>query len=231
MKKPVSISLALVAMALSVGLVAAVAAPLLNRAAPASADSSSTSVIPKVTDGSAASIASGKNLDGTWSVQQGSTAGYQVTEGRDGAVLTGSTDDVDGTLTVRGRNLVAAEVTVDLSTITCGNAAADRYLRRTALQTDRYPTAEITLDEPIDVALGSVAGQIQTITGTGSLTLHGVTRPVSLTLQASFGADGATVTGTIPIDFTEYGVTGPDFGFAVADTSATVGFALEAAKQ
>jgi polyisoprenoid-binding protein YceI len=231
MRKPVSISLAVAAMALSVGLVAAVATPLLASTQPASASASSTTLIPKVTDGSAASIADGKNLDGVWGVQTGSTVGYQVTEGSDGNTLTGSTGGVDGTLTVDGETLSSADIVVDLSTLTCGNAAGDRYLKRTALQTDRFPTAEITLDEPIATQLTSVAGQIQTLTGTGTLTLHGVSHTVDLTMQASFGADGATVNGTIPIDFSRYGVTGPDFGFAVGDTAATVTFALTAEKK
>lgn len=230
MKKPVSISLALVAAALSVGLVAAVAVPILYRDVTAVPSSSTPSVIPTVTDGSAASIANDMDLAGTWTVSSGSTAGYQVTDDSDSS-LVGSTNQVTGSITVVGETLTDAAVTVQLASLSCGNAAVDGYLRHTALQTDEYPTASFHLDTSIETPLSAVSGQIQSLSGTGKLTLHGVTREVTASLQTSFGADGARLTGSIPINFGDYGVTGPDFGFAVTQDAATITFSLNAVKQ
>ncbi|GGF26019.1 YceI family protein [Subtercola lobariae] len=231
MKKPVSISLALVAAAVSVGLVAAVAAPILYRDVTIAPSSQAASVIPTVTDGSASSIAEGMNVNGVWSVAAGSTAGYQIAEPDSAGTLAGSTSQVTGSVTVANDTLTDASVIVQAGSLTCGNSTIDRYLRNTALQTDSYPTATFQLDQPVAGSLTAVAGQIQTLSGTGTLTLHGVTRQVTVALQTSFGADGARLTGSIPIDFGDYDVTGPDFGFAVADKSATVVFSLSAVKQ
>jgi polyisoprenoid-binding protein YceI len=230
MKKPVSIMLALVAAALSVGLVAAVAVPILYRDVTAAPSSSTPSVIPKVTDGSAASIANGMDLAGQWTVGSGSTAGYQVS-GDGGTSLVGSTSQVSGSITVVGQTLTGASVTVQTASLSCGNATIDGYLRHTALQTDTYPTATFRLDQSIDAPLSAVSGQIQSLTGTGELTLHGVTREVTATLQTTFGVDGARLTGSIPINFGDYGVTGPDFGFAVTQDAAVITFSLNAVKQ
>ncbi|UFS60007.1 YceI family protein [Subtercola endophyticus] len=228
MKKPVTISLALVAMALAVGLVAAVAAPILYQDVTI-AGGQTASVIPRVADGSSASIADDMHISGEWKVSAGSTAGYQFASA-EGAALTGTTDSVSGALTITDDTLSAAAITVDVDSLSCGNAQADRYLRNVALQADDFPTATFELDQPIDVALSAVAGQIQTVTGRGTLTLHGVSHEVNVQLQTTFGATGARISGSIPISLADYDVTGPDFGFAVGDGGATVQFAVNAVK-
>ena len=46
-------------------------------------------------------------------------------------------------------------------------------------------------------------------TGTGELTLHGVTKTVDIPIEARLSGDVVTVTGSIDIVFADYGISQP----------------------
>jgi polyisoprenoid-binding protein YceI len=163
----------------------------------------------------------GEGLDGTWNVDpsigsfsdfSGSFVGYRVKEtlaniGATEAV--GRTPDVTGSLTLDGSTIAAAEFTADLTTLQSDNDRRDGQLERQALETGQFPTATFTLTAPID--LGSVPedGATVEVTAVGDLTLHGVTRPVEIALQARLVGDVITVAGSLPIVFADFGIAKP----------------------
>jgi polyisoprenoid-binding protein YceI len=226
MKKNTKIGLGVAAAVVVVlGVTAAFAGPVIYRdlvvgepeAAPTAA----------LTPGSSTLDAS--QLTGDWSIGDGSTAGYRVDEVLNGTDVTvvGSTDQVSGTITVDGTSITAATIDVDVASIATDSGNRDDYFRGTAMQVNRFPTATFTLTEPIEAAVPS-DGEVASVDATGELTLHGVTKTVSVPLQAALSGDGVQVSGSIPVTFSDYGVEAPDLGFVSVEDQGTVEFLVAA---
>lgn len=166
---------------------------------------------------------------GDWSVGSGSTAGYRLDEVLNGTDVTvvGTTDQVSGTLTVDGSTLTAATIDVDVASITTDSGNRDQYFRNVALETEQFPTATFTLTEPVDAAVPA-DGEVATVEATGDLTVHGVTRAVTVELQAALSGDGVQVAGSIPVTFSDYGVEAPSLGFVEVEDTGTVEFLVAA---
>jgi len=168
-------------------------------------------------------------LSGDWTIGDGSSAGYRVDEVLNGTDVTvvGSTDEVTGTVTVDGTTITAATIDVDVASIATDSSNRDDYFRGTAMQVGQYPTATFTLTQPIEAAVPA-DGEVSTVDATGDLTLHGVTKTVTVPLQAALSGDGVQVSGSIPITFSDYGVEAPSLGFVKVEDSGSVEFLVAA---
>ncbi len=167
------------------------------------------------------------SLSGTWSVTEGSYAGYRVNEVLQGThvTVTGRTEEVTGTLTADGLTLTDAVVTVDVASISTPEPPRDVYFRDVALEVSKFPEATFTLSEPVTAETPTL-GKPQSFEADGELTLHGVTREVTAELQAVLTADGGQVSGSIPITFEDYGVQAPSLGFVEVEDEGFVEFLL-----
>jgi polyisoprenoid-binding protein YceI len=168
-------------------------------------------------------------LTGDWSIGDGSTAGYRVDEVLNGTDVTvvGKTDQVSGTITVDGTTISAATIDVDVASIATDSSNRDDYFRGTAMQVNQYPTATFTLTQPIEAAVPS-DGEVAKVEATGELTMHGVTKTVTVPLQAALSGDGVQVSGSIPVTFSDYGVDAPSLGFVKVEDQGTVEFLVAA---
>ena len=124
----------------------------------------------------------------------------------------GRTPDVSGSMTVEGNQVTAVDVDVDLTTLQSDSGHRDAAIRGRGLQSDQFPTASFKLTEPL--ALPDATGDSLTATATGELTLHGVTRPVTVEVQADVSGSTAAVVGQAPIVLSDYGIEAPT-GFSV----------------
>jgi polyisoprenoid-binding protein YceI len=163
-------------------------------------------------------------VDGTWNVDttvgsfadfSSTWAGYRFDEqlaniGANTAV--GRTPDVSGTMTIEGNEVTAVDVDVDLTTLQSGSTQRDGALRGRGLQSDQFPTATFTLTDP--VTLPDEMGDSVTATATGELTIHGVTQPITVDVQADVSGSTAAVVGQAPIVLGDYGIDAPT-GFSV----------------
>lgn len=172
------------------------------------------------------------DLSGQWKVGASSFAGYRVKEVLNGVdvTVTGRTKKVSGDFTVDGLTLTAAKVTVDVDSIATDEPARDSYFRSTALETDRFPEATFVLTQPVTADGAPTAGAVQTLRVTGELTLHGVTKTVTAALQVALDGNGGTLTGSIPITFSDFGVEAPSLGFVTVEKTGSVEFSLNLAK-
>jgi polyisoprenoid-binding protein YceI len=179
------------------------------------------------TANSTAPAVNADDLSGSWSVGEDSFAGYRVDEvlQNQDVTVTGRTSDVTGDLTVDALSLTAATITVDVASIATDEPARDAYFRDNALNVDEFPTATFTLTEPVTIQ-APVAGVAQTVTAVGELTLHGVTQPATVELQAALTEAGGQVVGSIPITFSDFGVEAPDLGFVSVEDTGSVEFSL-----
>ncbi|MFD4265682.1 YceI family protein [Rhodococcus sp. NPDC058481] len=171
------------------------------------------------------------DINGQWSVDPGtapnqSAAGYTVHEILNGASVTvvGSTGEVSGSATVEADKLTAAEITVQVASITTDNTRRDGQFTGNVMSASNFPTATFTLDGPVDLSGLPLDGTTATVTATGTLTLKGAARPVAVDLEVLRSGESLIASGGIPVTWTDFGVQPPSLGFVTVDGSGTVDF-------
>jgi polyisoprenoid-binding protein YceI len=150
------------------------------------------------------SIGSFSDYSGTW-------AGFRVAEVLDNVGDTeavGRTPNVSGSLALDGDTLSAVTIDVDLTTIRSDRDRRDPAIQRT-LETGSFPAATFELTEPIDLPSTPADGATYDVTAHGDLTIHGITKPVDVALQARLATDTIVVVGSTPFTFSDFGMTAP----------------------
>src|SRR2546425_4272997 len=157
---------------------------------------------------------------GTWTVGSGSQAGYRVRETL--AALSapsdavGRTTAVTGTLTLTqaasGYSVTAADFSVDVSKLTSDQSRRDQRIPSQGLESDRYPTATFKLTSPIALTADAASGQTIHVSATGDLTIHGVTKSVTIPIDAQLTGSKIELVGSITFPFSEFGMTPPSIG-------------------
>ena len=165
---------------------------------------------------------------GTWTVDTtigdfdyeqatGSFAGFRVDEELTIGEVTavGRTGEVSGFIQLGAGVLEAAEITVDMSTITTDRSLRDNRTRQ-ALGTDQYPNAVFVLTEPVALPAGSADGAAFSLEAAGDLTVKGVTNPAVFALDAQLVDDVIVVVGSTAVIFDDYGVQAPSAPIVVS---------------
>lgn len=173
-------------------------------------------------------------LAGTWTVSTNtdgtrSEVGYRVSEvfarGAVRAEAVGRTDSVSGALTISGTRVTTLTLTADMKSLRSDESRRDNTLRTRGLQTDQFPTATFVLAAPI--AIEAAGSAPMRTTAQGDLTLHGQTRPVTVTLEAARSGDRLIAVGAAPIALSDFGIDAPDVaGFVTVDNKGTMEFKL-----
>jgi polyisoprenoid-binding protein YceI len=163
--------------------------------------------------------AEGATPTGRWVVRTGddSFVGYRVRETFAGLSVAsdavGRTHDVSGSLTVEGETTVtAAEVRAGLQALESDEERRDNAIRGRGLETDRFPESTFTLSGPLELPSPPTAGEQVSVTATGDLALHGVTRQVEVPVQARWDGSTIEVVGTLDIAFADYDIDPPNVG-------------------
>jgi polyisoprenoid-binding protein YceI len=219
------ITLATVIAVVAVGVGAGVVVPSVYRAH----EDAEAQPVPSVSASRRPSTLTETQIDGPWTIAAGSSAGYRVHEVLNGqpVTVTGRTSEVQGTATIRGGSITAADVSVKVASIHTDSSARDSYFRDSVLDVQAFPTATFRLTAPIADAVPA-NGRTSSVDAPGTLTLHGVTRNVTARIETGLAGDGAELSGSIPIRFSDYGVEAPSLGFVKVQGSGTVEFQLSA---
>lgn len=206
------------------------AAPLALPSASAAAGAATSDPAPSVdpaasataaTEGSSAPVTgSDGDVAGTWTLVEGSEAGYRVREqlanlpAESDAV--GRTSDVSGSITLvaagDAAQLTEGSITVDTTTIASDEGRRDNRMRSEGLQTDQFPTATFVITAPVGIPAAALAGTATDVTLVGDLTLHGVTKAVEIPAQAQLVNGQIQVAGSLPISLADYSITAPNVG-------------------
>ena len=164
---------------------------------------------------------------GTWTIGDGSFAGYRVDEVLQGedVTVTGRTEDVTGSITVADGAVSEASVEVDVASVATDEANRDAYFRDEAMEAHTYPTATFELTEPAPIEEGATTVELM-----GDLTIHGVTQPA--TVEAEVAGDATTgdpvqVIGSVPITFSDFDVEAPSLGFVTVEDEGSIEFSLQ----
>jgi polyisoprenoid-binding protein YceI len=171
----------------------------------------------------------GVDVDGAWIVSTNSTAGYRVQEilfGQSNTAV-GRTSAVTGHLTIAGTEVSGASVTVDLTQVHSDASQRDGQFQGRIMDTAAYPTATFALTSPIALRRIPPIGSPITVEGSGTLSLRGTTRPVTATLSAQRTSTAIQVSGSIPIQFSDYGIPNPSFGPASTGDTGLIEFLLD----
>lgn len=124
------------------------------------------------------------------------------------ATAVGRTPTVSGTITFDGTTLASADIEADMTQIVTNESRRDDRVQD-ALETSQFPTATFTLTEPIDLGDAITAGTPTSVQANGDLTIHGVTTPVTMPLDAQVVGDTIVVVGSLEIELSTYGVEAP----------------------
>ena len=160
-------------------------------------------------------VAPGAKPDGTWTVARAKDVyvGYRIKELFGGNTLkrdaVGRTSQVTGTMAITDTSVRSATVTANVATLTSDRDARDQYIHRHALDSDAYPRATFALTAPIALPAHVRPGVKIHEAATGNLTLHGVTRPVTLSVDARWNGATIEVAGTAPVQLRDYGIEPP----------------------
>jgi polyisoprenoid-binding protein YceI len=162
-------------------------------------------------------VSAGGDINGTWKVTandaKGSFVGYRVHEKfAQGLVdndATGRTSDVTASMTVDGTSVSDVKVTANLATLKSDKDFRDQRLHSQGLETDKFPTATFVSTGTTTLPNAPAKGRTVKVNVDGDLTLHGVTKKVTIPLEGRW--DGTTIqaVGSLPITMSDYGITPP----------------------
>jgi polyisoprenoid-binding protein YceI len=177
-------------------------------------------------DSSGRAVAAGE-LDGTWTLvtDEGTFAGYRIGELFGGDTLrrdaVARTTGVEGSLTIEDDELTAVDVAADLTGLESDDPTAgrrDNFLQTNALEIEDFPDASFTLTEPIDLRPLPAEGVQLSLDVQGELTLHGVTQPVEVKVEAQWTGDAFEIAGVAAIELADFDIEVPDIpGLAKVD--------------
>ena len=153
-------------------------------------------------------------LDGQWALasEGDSFVGYRVNEELASIGFTtavGRTRSVTVDVTIADGVLQSAKVEADMTRLQSDSAMRDRALSNQALETSRFPTATFELTSPVELPDGLANGEAMTLSITGNLTLHGVTREITVPVEAQFVDNYLVAVGSIDIVFADYDIQPP----------------------
>jgi polyisoprenoid-binding protein YceI len=173
-------------------------------------------------------------------VGTGSTVGYRVGEklgalpAPDDAV--GRTSSVTGTVTISGSGssgrvaASGANFKAEVNTLVSDKARRDKFIRTHGLQTDQFPEATFVATKGITLPASTEKGQPVQVTCVANLTIHGVTKAVSIPLSVQLAGSQVQVVGALTFPFSEFGMIPPSIGsFVSVEPNATLEFSLQLA--
>ncbi len=190
---------------------------------------------PSESQGPSGSAVTGEDIAGRWVATTGSEAGYRVREklsrlpAKSDAV--GRTTAVSGGMTVArdGDRLVARDLRmeVDVTKLQSDESRRDNRIRTDGLETNRFPTATFVSTDEIATPADAASGKAFTADVTGDLTIHGVTKRVTIPVEARLDATTLQVVGSYKFPMSDFAIDPPNIGgFVTVDPDATLEFKI-----
>lgn len=172
---------------------------------------------------------------GRWVIRDGSEAGYRVKEKL--ARLPAASDAVGRTTGLTGGFTVGADdgnyfisnigVEVDMSRLTSDSPRRDETLRNRGLETERFPTASFRSMGPMELPDSLGSGDPIEFLLDGALTIHGVTRQVSIPVKARLDSTVLEVVGSLRMHMADFGIEAPSVANVVSvEPTGTMEFKL-----
>ena len=113
-----------------------------------------------------------------------------------------------GSITIDGTKLTAANFEVDVSTISTNDRRRDDNVA-SALSVSQFPKATFALTSPVELGADAASGKPIKVDASGTLTIKGVSKPVTIPIEAQLVNGTVVVVGSTDIVFADYGVSVP----------------------
>ena len=181
--------------------------------------------------------------DGTYTVQKGKStfAGFRIKENFTVAGHTAvvRTPAVTGSLTLQGTQIDGVSITADLTQLQNDDTQPPGVpglggrlisLQSEGLEIASFPDAKFVLSSPVTLTSAPKVGAVENVDAHGKLTLHGVTKDVTVPIQARWNGALIDATGSLPIRLADYSITAPSRPFVTVSDSGTMEFELTFAK-
>ena len=147
--------------------------------------------------------------------------GHRLTDavGRTSAVTGSATIEANGV----GVRVSAAAFEADLTQLQSDDGRRDNRIRSMGVESDRFPTATFTLTAPVTVGADALTGTTVDVSLSGDLTIHGATKPVTISGQARLYGDRIEIVAGLTFPFLDFGITPPSLGgFVQVQNDATL---------
>ncbi len=154
-------------------------------------------------------------INGTWTpdTSQQTFLGYRVNEelARVGfQTAVGRTTGVTGTVVVENNTVTSATIDADMTKLKSDSNMRDGQLRNQGIEYSKYPRATFVLGDRVTIPANLTEGQQFETTLNGKLTLHGVTKDVSIPVKAQLQSGLLVVVGSTNIVFADYQIGKPN---------------------
>lgn len=165
--------------------------------------------------GSTAIAPGGTSADGAWKVATGADTfvGYRVDEvfaaGAVNKTAVGRTAGVTGNIVVAGTTISEANFEADMTALKSDEARRDSQIKVRGIESTKFPKATFVLSAPIVLGGAPKIGAELPVKATGMLTLHGVTKEITLDLEARWSGDRIDVAGKTDILMADYAIEPP----------------------
>src|ERR1700722_9528412 len=189
--------------------------------------------VPPATTGSPALAST--EIPGNWTVAAKLVAGYRVHERL--AFLSapsdavGRTSQITGSATITGSGtaltVTTASFTVNVESLTSDQSMRDSHLQTLGLESSQFPHATFVLASPVTLPANATSGTEMQVSLHGALTIHGVTKTVTIAAKARLTGSDIEVAGAFPFPWGEFNMQAPNVGgFVTVDGTATMEFDL-----
>ncbi|MSQ22876.1 MAG: YceI family protein [Dehalococcoidia bacterium] len=124
----------------------------------------------------------------------------------------GATNRVEGKITLNANNAIVAagsRLVVDLRTLQSDESRRDSYIRQTTIMAFLYPLAEFVPSKVMGLQSPLPTSGTATFQVVGDMTIHGVTKPLTWEVSASFGEQEINGQATTSFRFQDFNMTIP----------------------
>lgn len=170
------------------------------------------------------------DLNGVWSIAEGSVVGYRVPEqiGLSKLEGVGRTGAIEGTFVVVDGTLTEAAFKVDMTTFTSDRSQRDDQFRGRIMETSTFPTSTFALTSPVSIPDSTEVASMEPFIVRGNLTLRDVTKEVDVQMFAAIDEGRLRLTGSTEIVFSEWGIPNPSLpaAFIFTEDRGTLEFDL-----
>jgi polyisoprenoid-binding protein YceI len=187
---------------------------------PSSASTPSSSSTPVATATTAPTAANVLHF----TIDSGSSAKYVVREKLAQLPVStdavGSTTDITGDIYLSPNGLATGPTSsfkVDLRTLRTDEALRDRFVRDQTLETGRFPFAEFVITSITPFPTNYVDGTEATLNITGTMVIHGVTKPMTFTSKARRAGGSLTAIADVDFKMSDFNITPPDVRLAKSE--------------
>ncbi|MBJ7600840.1 MAG: hypothetical protein DLM67_14530 [Candidatus Nephthysia bennettiae] len=194
---------------------------------------------PNASASPSASAGQSGALAGTWTVAQGSLAGYRVREQFVGQnsphEAVARTTAVSGGLTVQPSSGAFQATGVSFTAQLSGLQSVDQVAGYNVSQRDRFVSRSLGVQQYPDATFKAASvsvpasagnGQEVSLTVPGQLTIHGVTKDATATLKGRLNGSQLDLAGSSPATMTDFGITPPQVPFTTSESTVTIEFNL-----